>query len=138
QLIAHGEMIKFDGFLRVYAFQGAYEQGTDESEQHTALLPQLKVGQQLALDYMQARERFTKAPARYSEASLVRQLEEQGIGRPSTYAPIIATIQQRGYVIKESREGKERAYRVLTLQDNTVSQAVLKEVVGTEKNKLFP
>jgi DNA topoisomerase-1 len=137
-LITHGEMIKFDGFLKVYASQGGYEQDADEGEQHTGLLPQLKIGQQLPLWHMQARERFTKAPARYSEASLVKQLEEQGIGRPSTYAPTISTIQQRGYVIKESREGKERTYRVMTLKDNKVSQAVLKEVVGSEKNKLFP
>lgn len=138
QLVAHGEMIQFDGFLKVYASRGGYEQDAAEDHQNTALLPPLKIGQPVLLNQMQARERFTKAPARYSEASLVKQLEEQGIGRPSTYAPTITTIQQRGYVIKESREGKERSYGVLTLKDNKISQADLKEVVGSEKNKLFP
>lgn len=138
QLVAHGEVIQFDGFLKVYAVQGGEEHDREEGKEETALLPPLKIGQELALDHMQAKERFTKPSARYSEASLVKQLEEQGIGRPSTYAPTISTIQQRGYVIKESREGKERTYRTITLRDNKVSQAVLKEVVGSEKNKLFP
>jgi DNA topoisomerase-1 len=87
---------------------------------------------------MQARERFSRPPARYAEASLVKQLEEQGIGRPSTYAPTIATIQQRGYVVKESREGHERSYQLLTLRDKDIQKTVGKETTGSENNKLFP
>jgi DNA topoisomerase I len=102
------------------------------------MLPPLSIGQGLPLDYMQARERFTKPAARYTEASLVQQLEERGIGRPSTYAPIISTIQQRGYVVKESREGQERPYQVLTLQHKAIKTEKRTEITGTEKNKLFP
>ncbi|NEJ83388.1 DNA topoisomerase I, partial [Rhizobium leguminosarum] len=92
QLVAHGEVVKFDGFLKVYAVKQDEYDEADEQTQGTKLLPPLKVGQILPLEDMQSRERFTKPPARYSEASLVKQLEEQGIGRPSTYAPTITTI----------------------------------------------
>ena len=138
QLVAHGEVVKFDGFLKVYAVKHDEDDEADEQPQGTKLLPPLKVGQILPLEDMQARERFTKPSARYSEASLVKQLEEQGIGRPSTYAPTITTIQQRGYVVKESKEGKERNYQVLTLKDNAIKKEIFKEITGTEKNKLFP
>jgi len=138
QLVAHGEVVKFDGFLKVYAVKHDEDDETDDQTQGSKLLPPLKVGQVLPLEDMQARERFTKPSARYSEASLVKQLEEQGIGRPSTYAPTITTIQQRGYVVKESKEGKERNYQVLTLKDDAIKKEVFKEITGTEKNKLFP
>jgi DNA topoisomerase-1 len=139
QLVAQGEVVKFDGFLKVYTAKHEDEDELDSQQaQGTKLLPPLKVGQKLPLEDMHARERFTKPPARYSEASLVRQLEEQGIGRPSTYAPTITTIQQRGYVVKESKEGKERSYQVLALKDDTIKKELFKETIGTEKNKLFP
>ncbi|OJW66764.1 MAG: DNA topoisomerase I [Candidatus Amoebophilus sp. 36-38] len=138
ELLAHGEVLKFDGFLKVYATKHGYEDEQEEDAQGGKLLPPLTIGQILDLNYMQARERFTKPPARYSEASLVKQLEEQGIGRPSTYAPTITTIQQRGYIIKESKEGKERNYQVLTLKDKEIQKEKLQEITGTEKNKLFP
>ncbi len=133
-LVAQGEVVKFEGFLKVYT---ASREEEDNTEQAT-MLPPLNIGQTLLLEHMQARERFTKPPARYTEASLVKELEEQGIGRPSTYAPIISTIQQRGYVVKESREGQERAYQVWTLQDKLIKAEKRLEIVGTEKNKLFP
>jgi DNA topoisomerase I len=98
----------------------------------------LAIGQMLSLDYMKARERFSKPPARYTEASLVKQLEERGIGRPSTYAPTITTIQKRGYIVKEDRPGKERSYTILTLQRETIKQTQQVEIVGAEKQKLFP
>jgi DNA topoisomerase-1 len=102
------------------------------------MLPPLVVGQQPALDRMTATERFTRAQPRYTEASLVKALEEKGIGRPSTYAPTLTTIQQRGYVVKESREGRERRYRELELCQDVISEAQLSELTGTEKLKLFP
>src|SRR5690606_27298440 len=89
-------------------------------------------------DYLKAREGFTRPAARYTEASLVKKLEEMGIGRPSTYAPTISTIQKRGYVVKEFREGKERKYRELVLQQDAIKKTVNTEITGTEKNKLFP
>jgi DNA topoisomerase-1 len=134
KLLAQGEVIKFDGFLKVYSIS----QEEDESSEQSTMLPPLSIGQSLQLDNMQAKERFSKPPARYTEASLVKQLEEQGIGRPSTYAPIISTIQQRGYVVKESKEGQPRSYQLLTLQNKAIKQETGTEIVGTEKNKLFP
>lgn len=131
-LIAKGEMIKFDGFLKVYI------QDETETYAHQGMLPPLSTNQVLHLNYMQARERFSKPPARYTEASLVKQLEERGIGRPSTYAPTIATIQQRGYVVKEDRAGQERHYTMLTLKEKTIQRKQQVETVGTEKQKLFP
>jgi len=128
KLVAKGEVVTFDGFLKVYQLDD--KDGTQ--------LPAMAVGQKLALGELISRETFSRAPARYNEASLVRTLEEMGIGRPSTYAPTIDTIQQRGYVVKEDREGKERAYRQLTLTSAGVNAESLKEMSGSEKNKLFP
>ncbi len=133
-LVARGEMVAFDGFLKVY------EVSTDDngSDEQKGMLPPLAVGQQLALDRMTATERFTRPQPRYTEASLVKALEEKGIGRPSTYAPTLTTIQQRGYVVKESREGRERTYRELELCQDVISEAQRSEQTGTEKMKLFP
>jgi DNA topoisomerase-1 len=133
-LVAKGEVIKFEGFLKVYVAA----QDEEEPAESQGMLPPLAIGQMLTLDYMQARERFSKPPARYTEASLVKQLEERGIGRPSTYAPTIATIQKRGYIVKEDRTGEERSYTVLTLQKKTIQHTRHVETVGTEKQKLFP
>lgn len=135
QLIATGEVIKFEGFLSVYLESTDDE---EEGEEQKGMLPPLNVGQQLTLDEMKARQGFSRPPARYTEASLVKKLEEMGIGRPSTYAPTISTIQKRNYVIKENREGTERSYKVLRLKDNAIQSKTLTEVVGTEKSKLFP
>jgi len=133
-LVATGEVVKFDGFLKVYIESG----DDDDEEDDSKVLPPLKVGQQLTLDELMARQVFTRHPARYTEASLVKKLEELGIGRPSTYAPTITTIQKRGYVVKEIREGVERKYRVLTLASNKISKRDDSEITGAEKNKLFP
>lgn len=131
-LTASGEVIRFDGFLRVYR-----DANSDEKDQ-AKMLPPLTVGQVLKLDEMISREVFSKPPARYTEASLVKQLEEKGIGRPSTYAPTISTVQKRGYVIKESRDGKPREYHQIVLKANQLTESLPSEVYGTEKNKLFP
>ena len=133
-LIATGEVIKFEGFLKVYM-----ESGDDEDEEENSkVLPPLKIGQDLKLEELVARQIFSRHPPRYTEASLVKKLEEMGIGRPSTYAPTITTIQKRGYVVKEIREGVERKYSVLTLKDNKVVKREDSEITGAEKNKLFP
>lgn len=133
-LIASGEVIKFEGFLKVYM-----ESGDDEDEEENSkVLPPLTVGQTLTLEQLVARQTFSRHPPRYTEASLVKKLEELGIGRPSTYAPTITTVQKRGYVVKEMREGSERNYTVLTLQDDKVGKVVETEITGAEKNKLFP
>ena len=135
-LTASGEVIKFDGFLKVYL-----ESSDDEDdEEQKGMLPPLKEGQVLNLDFMKGRQTFTRPPARYTEASLVKKLEEMGIGRPSTYAPTISTVQKRGYVLKEDREGYERKYQELTLQkpETKVVTKTLTERTGTEKKKLFP
>jgi DNA topoisomerase I len=136
KLAANGEVIKFDGFLKVYL----ESTDDDEQEEDTGMLPPLKVGQVLDLQQMNATERFTRAVPRFTEASLVKKLEELGIGRPSTYAPTISKITEkgRGYVVKENREGTERKYQVLTLENNKVSVATKTEITGAEKNKLFP
>lgn len=133
-LVASGEVLKFDGFLKVYL------ESTDEDgdEENSKMLPPLKVGENLLLNEIEATQRYTKASARYTEASLVKKLEELGIGRPSTYAPTIGTVQKRGYVIKEDRDGKERNFTVLTLAKNEISKEVKTEKYGTEKSKLFP
>lgn len=134
KLTATGEVIKFQGFLSVYM-----ESGDDEDEeQNGKVLPPLTVGQDLKLDELMARQTFSRNPPRYTEASLVKKLEELGIGRPSTYAPTISTIQKRGYVVKESREGVERAYNVFKLENDKVSRKEETEITGAEKNKLFP
>lgn len=132
--IATGEVIKFEGFLKVYM-----ESGDDEDEEENSkVLPPLKIGQDLKLDEIVARQTFSRHPPRYTEASLVKKLEEMGIGRPSTYAPTITTIQKRGYVVKEVREGVERKYNVFTLKNNQVARREETEITGAEKNKLFP
>jgi len=134
---ATGEVIKFDGFLKVY-IESTDDEENDEDRK--GMLPPLKEGQKLQLDYMKAREGFTRHPPRYTEASLVKKLEEMGIGRPSTYAPTISTVQKRGYVLKEDRMGKERQYKELTLnaEDKKIENKTLTEITGTEKKKLFP
>ncbi|SKC83123.1 type I DNA topoisomerase [Ohtaekwangia koreensis] len=133
-LVATGEVVKFEGFLKVYM-----ESGDDEDEEENSkVLPPLTVGQNLSLDELIAKQVFTRHPPRYTEASLVKKLEELGIGRPSTYAPTITTVQKRGYVVKEMREGVERKYNVFTLKSDTVSKALETEITGAEKNKLFP
>lgn len=133
--IAQGEVLKFDGFLKVYM-----ESTDDESsdEENEAMLPPLKVGQALDLSEITGTQRFTHHPARYTEASLVKKLEELGIGRPSTYAPTISTIQKRGYVVKEDREGVKRNYDQLTLKKGKITEEVKTENTGAEKSKLFP
>ncbi|UYZ64445.1 type I DNA topoisomerase [Hymenobacter weizhouensis] len=138
-LTATGEVITFEGFLKAYA------ESKDEDEQDEAAessfsrgLPPLTVGQALPLQQLRATERYAQPPARYTEASLVKKLEEMGIGRPSTYAPTISTIQKRGYVEKDSREGKERKFHVLTLDGNQVKTEVKTETFGADKAKLFP
>lgn len=133
-LLAKGEVIKFEGFLKVYLESN----DDDDDEENTKMLPPLKIGQILDLNQMKATERFTRPSARYTEASLVKELEEQGIGRPSTYAPTISTIQQRGYVVKEDREGKQRNYQELILKNNTITTKTNTENYGAEKSKLFP
>ncbi|WP_096895133.1 type I DNA topoisomerase [Candidatus Scalindua japonica] len=132
---ATGEVITFEGFLKVYLESNVEEKDEEESK---GLLPPLKVGQELNLDKMRAVQRFTRSPARFTEASLVKKLEEMGIGRPSTYAPTISTIQKRGYVLKEHRDGQEREYLEIILADNKVDSFTRKEITGAEKAKLFP
>lgn len=133
---ASGEVIKFDGFLKVYLESRDDEEEDDKSDDK--LLPPLEKGQTLTLKSAQAIERFTRPPARYTEASLVKKLEEMGIGRPSTYAPTISTIMKRGYVLKESREGNKRQYILISLKNNEIKETKPTETYGTEKNKLFP
>jgi DNA topoisomerase-1 len=130
---ANGEMIKFEGFLKVYL------EGTDnEDEEQAGMLPNLKVKDQLDYTFMNATQRFTSPPYRFTEASLVKQLEELGIGRPSTYAPTISTVQKRGYVTKGENEGLERAYQQLILANGIVKDEALTEKTGSNKNKLVP
>lgn len=136
ELVAQGEVIKFEGFLKVY-LESSDEDLADDEEQK-GMLPPLSVGQLLALSSLRAAERFTRPPARYTEASLVKKLEEMGIGRPSTYAPTISTIIKREYVLKEDRPGQERSYHELLLKDGVVKESVKKENFGSEKSKLFP
>ena len=134
QFVATGEVVKFDGFLRLY-FESV-EDETGEGEE--ALLPPMKKGDEPTAQTITALQRFTQSPPRYSEASLVKRLEELGIGRPSTYAPTISTIITRGYVIKESRDGEKRGYTQLTLSKGKIARKTLTETVGKEKNKLSP
>jgi DNA topoisomerase-1 len=134
-LTATGEVLKFDGFLKVYS-EGKDEE--DDEEENEGMLPQLTVGQNLDLQEMRASQRFTRPQPRYTEASLVKKLEELGIGRPSTYAPTISTVQQRGYVEKRDKEGVKRELEILTLKDDTVTTRTDSENTGAERNKLFP
>jgi len=133
-LKAQGEVITFDGFLKVY-LEGKDDEGDEEQE---GLLPEMRQGEQLALQEMTATQRYDRPAPRYTEASLVKKLEELGIGRPSTYAPTISTVQRRGYVVKENREGVQRPYRILTLKGGAVSDKTATENTGAEKQKLFP
>ncbi len=134
KFIATGEVIKFDGFLKLYI-----ESFDDENEEEKGtLLPPISKGQRLVSDEIVAMQRFTHHPPRYTEASLVKKLEELGIGRPSTYAPTISTILNRGYVVKEDKPGTEREYAVFTMRDNKVKEEIKSEITGTEKAKLFP
>lgn len=132
---AKGEVILFDGFLKVYLESSIEE---DEDGEQESILPAVKVGEEVSTEYIQALERFSRPPARYVEASLVKKLEELGIGRPSTYAPTISTIQKRGYVEKPDREGEERKYEILTLKKGEIKSETKTEITGREKNKLFP
>ena len=130
---AYGEMIKFDGFLKVYL------EGTDfDEEEQEGMLPNLKEGESLDNNWITATERFTRPPYRYTEASLVKQLEELGIGRPSTYAPTISTIMTRNYVEKGTIDGTERKYTQWTLEGNGLKDKILTETVGSDKGKLVP
>ncbi len=130
---ASGEVIKFEGFLKVYL------EGNDEDdEEQEGMLPALKVNEKLQNNYITATERYSRAVARYTEASLVKKLEELGIGRPSTYAPTISTIINRNYVEKGTLEGTERNYTQLTLQSGKISDKILKENTGSDKGKLVP
>ncbi|MDP1725159.1 MAG: type I DNA topoisomerase [Bacteroidota bacterium] len=133
-LMATGEVLKFDGFLKVYL-----ESTDDDAEEDTSkMLPPVKVGDDLALMNITAAEKFSRPAPRYTEASLVKKLEELGIGRPSTYAPTISTIQKRGYVVKEDREGKDRDFVTLVLEKNEIGREVKTEKFASEKSKLFP
>ncbi len=135
KFVATGEVLVFDGFLRVY--KESYDD-ENESEDESHLLPTLSKGQALERKEILAIQRFTLCPPRYTEASLVRKLEELGIGRPSTYAPTISTIQQRGYVEKGNKEGIKRPYNVLKLKGSKITETVKTETTGVEKSKLLP
>ena len=137
KLTATGEVIKFEGFLKVY-MESQDEDDADSGEESGRVLPPLNIGQVLDLRTMKATETFSRHPARYTEPTLVKKLEELGIGRPSTYAPTISTIQKRGYVVKEIREGVERKYKLLFLEKNEITSTGDVEITGAEKNKLFP
>jgi len=134
KFVAQGEVLKFDGFLKVYL------EGTDDEDEENqeGMLPPIKMGEKLGMNEITATQRFTHHPARYTEASLVKKLEELGIGRPSTYAPTISTVQKRGYVVKEDREGVQRNFNVITLKSGKVVEEVKTEGTGAEKNKMFP
>jgi DNA topoisomerase I len=133
-LIATGEVLTFDGFLKVY-MEGNDDENDDDNSK---MLPPLSVGENLNLIQIEAAEKYSRPAPRYTEASLVKKLEELGIGRPSTYAPTISTVQKRGYVVKEDREGKDRNIISLTLEQNAISREVKTEKFASEKSKLFP
>ena len=133
--VATGEVIKFDGFLKVYRES---HDNDNENEDESNLLPPMKEGQSISCLEITAQQRFTQQPSRYNEASLVHKLEELGIGRPSTYAPTISTIQQREYVVKGDKEGVQREYRLLTLKEGKIENETKTETTGSEKNKLVP
>jgi DNA topoisomerase I len=136
-LVASGEVITFEGFLKVY-LEGKDESKDDDDDGQGGLMPAMKNGDKLNYISITATQRFTRAAPRYTEASLVKDLEELGIGRPSTYAPTISTIQKRGYVEKESREGGKRNFDLLQLKNEKVTAETKSEISGAEKNKLFP
>jgi DNA topoisomerase I len=137
ELTAQGEVLKFDGFLKVYREDKDDDDMTEEEAQE-GMLPPLSVGMQLPLKEMKAMERFSRPAPRYTEASLVKKLEELGIGRPSTYAPTISTILKRGYVEKRDKDGVKRDFRVLLLKNDAISKVTEQENTGAEKSKLFP
>lgn len=132
--VAKGEVLLFDGFLKVYL------EGTDDDDnsEKEGILPPLSVGENLSMQEVSATERFTHYPARYTEASLVKKMEALGIGRPSTYAPTISTVQNRGYVVKEDRDGNQRDFTTLTLTNGSIDDVIAKENFGFEKKKMFP
>ncbi|MDD4820591.1 MAG: type I DNA topoisomerase, partial [Flavobacteriales bacterium] len=132
---AEGEVLLFDGFLKVYGYDSTDD---DDETQKEGILPKMSVGQKLTYGKITATERFTKAPARYGEAALVKKLEELGIGRPSTYAPIISTIQRRGYVEKGDREGTPRSFSVLNLEKGQINTSTQTENYGSDRGKLVP
>ena len=135
QFVATGEVVRFDGFLRLYS-ESTDEEPTDNNE---AILPKMQVGEKVKATQVVATERFTVAPARYNEASLVKRMEELGIGRPSTYAPTISTIINRGYVVKQNKEAQKRSYTAITLSSSgKMSEKQLTENYGKEKNRLAP
>jgi len=134
--VATGEVVTFDGFLRVY--KESFDDESPAEDVDEGVLPAVKMADTLTLEEMTATERFTQHPLRYTEASLVKKLEELGIGRPSTYAPTISTIQQREYVEKGDKPGEEKKYTVITLKDNKLSAKSNKETIGHEKGKLLP
>ena len=136
-LTASGEVIKFEGFLKVY-MESKDDEGEETEDEGSKVLPPLNIGQVLDLNEMSATQTFSRHPARYTEASLVKKLEELGIGRPSTYAPTISTVQKRGYVVKEVREGVERNYMMHMLKADHITSAQQTEITGAESNKLFP
>ncbi len=136
-LVATGEVIKFDGFLKVY-LEDTDEEPEEDENGDKSLLPPLNIGQSLNLQEMKGRETFSRPAPRYTEASLVKKLEELGIGRPSTYAPTISTIQKREYVIKESRDGTSRNYVEMTIAKGNFKESAKTEITGAEKQKLFP
>ena len=136
QFVAQGEVVKFDGFIKVY--RESYDDDAQQDEELGHILPPLKKGQELTRREILATERFSQGPVRYTEASLVHKLEELGIGRPSTYAPTISTIQQRDYVHKGDKKGEERTYTIDSLKGRQIKQSVRKELVGSDKGKLLP
>ena len=136
QFVASGEVVKFDGFLKVY--RESIDDDDDNREEAVHVLPPLEEGQKLDRREISALERISQGPQRYTEASLVRKLEELGIGRPSTYAPTISTIQQREYVVKGDKKGSEHRFAVIVLKGKQVTQKTRTETVGSEKGKLLP
>lgn len=130
---AKGEVIRFDGFLKVYGFES-----NPEDEEQSGLLPAVEVGEHLTLELVDSVQRFSRPPARYTEASLVKKLEELGIGRPSTYAPTISTIQQRNYVVKNESEGEKRNYTQLRFKSGIIEQTTATETVGADRNRMIP
>ncbi|MEQ1554201.1 MAG: type I DNA topoisomerase [Ferruginibacter sp.] len=136
ELTASGEVLKFDGFLKVYI--ESTDDDEEDNDEGESRLPNLTIGQVLGFREMTASEKFTRPGARYTEASLVKKLEELGIGRPSTYAPTISTIVKRNYVVKKDKDAIKRTVRVVTLKNNTITKTQSEENTGAEKGKLFP
>jgi DNA topoisomerase-1 len=138
QFMATGEVVKFDGFLKVYRESADDDEQQHDDEANSHILPPMSEGQELMSKEITATERFSQGPLRYTEASLVHKLEELGIGRPSTYAPTISTIQQREYVHKGDKKGEERTFTIDTLKDNKITRHTKKEMAGSDKGKLLP